>query len=124
LEGRDTHNTYLKCLCELGIQGIIIFAVVIVNAVLVLRRVTKQAQKLSRKGEHNALLLQSYGLIVAIVVLLAAALTITFLYIEALWWLLAMPVCLERALENAIAEGKATVPTLVGAGASGGASTT
>jgi len=124
LEGADTHNTFLRCLCELGIQGIAVFLLLIFHAVLVLRRVIRRAQQLPRKADRDALVLKSLGLIVAIVTLLAAGLTATFIYTEALWWLLAMPACLERALENALAADKATVPTLVVAGATGGTSST
>ena len=37
---------------------------------------------------------------VSLVAILACGVTITLIYLESLWWLLAMPVCLTRVVEN------------------------
>jgi len=97
--GKDAHNTYLKCACELGIQGIALFAAVIVNAFVILRRLRRQAEDLPPPLRREAQML-SFGLTTSLVAYLACCLTMTLLYNEALWWLLALPICLERAMAN------------------------
>ena len=51
----------------------------------------------------------SLALTVSLATLLACGLTITLLYVEILWWLLAMPVCLTRVVDN-FKIGAATEP--------------
>jgi len=110
--GKDAHNTYLKCACELGVQGIAVFGVIIVNAFLILRRLRRRAESLPPNLRRDVLML-SFGLTTSLVAYLACCLTMTLIYIEALWWLLALPVAFERAVaatvedhasERAIAE--------------------
>ena len=45
-------------------------------------------------------LMLSFGLTTSLVAYLACCLTITLIYIEALWWLLVLPVVFERTVEN------------------------
>jgi hypothetical protein len=51
--------------------------------------------------EGRAILWASYGTAAGLVAILTYGLTGTLVYTEYLWWLLAMPVCLVRTLENA-----------------------
>ena len=123
--GKDAHNTYLKCACELGVPGIAVFGVIIVNAFLVLRRLRRQAEDLPPNLRRDVQML-SFGLTTSLVAYLACCLTITLIYIEALWWLLVLPVAFERTVENlkmdlitvqpSVALGKIPQTETVGAG--------
>jgi len=97
--GKDAHNTYLKCACELGVQGIAVFGVIIVNAFVILRRLRRRAESLPPNLRRDVLML-SFGLTTSLVAYLVCCLTITLIYIEALWWLLVLPVVFERTVEN------------------------
>jgi len=99
-KGRDAHSTYVRCYTELGIQGIALLAALIYFTMRQARRTVRETTKL-KGAEHEAALYMGYGLSVALVTILACGLTLTLLYIEALWWFLALPICLRRALENA-----------------------
>jgi O-antigen ligase len=98
-EGRDAHNTYLRCACELGIQGIASFGVVIASAFWLLRRTVQQAVDLPEEQRKRVVFL-CYGLALSIAAILACGITITLLYVEALWWVLALPLCAARVVEN------------------------
>lgn len=101
--GRDAHNTFVRCYSELGIQGFAILIMLIVNAFLTIRRCLRRAEELPEE-ERNGFTYAGYGLALALVTLLACGVTVTLLYVEILWWVLALPVCLERALENRLPE--------------------
>jgi hypothetical protein len=92
--GRDCHNTYIRCFAELGVPGTLLFAAVIINAFLMLRRIPRLAEgtPIARDIE-----LDCYGLRVALVAYLTAGIFMGLTYIEELWWFLSLPVCLERA---------------------------
>jgi len=100
---KDVHNTYFRCGTELGLQGMFIFALVLVNAFKQLRDVTQRAKDLPADVHKNIVLL-SYGFTVSLVILLACCLTVSLLYVEFIWWLLSIPVCLWRAMYNLEAE--------------------
>jgi O-Antigen ligase len=97
-KGRDCHNTFIRCFAELGFLGTIVFGALIVNAFRVLRRVPQIAEgtPIARDVE-----LDCYGLRVALIVYLTAGIFMGLTYVEELWWLLALPVCLERAAISA-----------------------
>jgi O-antigen ligase len=100
---KDVHNTYIRCLTELGIQGIIVFGLLIGNAFLILRRVTRQATTLpGEAGRH--LVHSAFTLRCALATLLTGCLAVSLTYVEYTWWFLLLPVCLDRALENAKAD--------------------
>jgi len=98
-EGRDAHNTYVRCYSELGIPGIAILLALVANAALTLRRVKRAGDRLPEPHRDKVTYL-CFGLSVGLTTLLAAALPITLIYNEFLWWWLALPVCLERVLAN------------------------
>jgi O-antigen ligase len=96
--GRDTHNTYLRCLAELGFPGLLIFGLLIANAVRTLGR------SLWSLPGHPAVApcrWYAYALLVALLTYLASALFGSYIYLETLWFLLLLPTGLERAFENA-----------------------
>jgi len=102
-DGKDSHNTYVKCLAELGIQGILAYAALLVAALMQLWSARKRAELLPEPLEDDFLQF-SFGLTVALATILACGLTITMIYTEIVWILLMLPVCLGRALENALAD--------------------
>lgn len=56
------------------------------------------------------LLLHVYALRVALVIFLSAAMFITETYIENFYWLLLMPVLLERSVDKAFIDAKISAP--------------
>lgn len=96
---RDAHNTFVLCWSELGIPGLTLFALIIVNAFRTLIHARKASAPLP-KGDVEKLYLVSYGLAISLVTFLVCGLTMSRLYTEGIWWFLVMPLCLSRALEN------------------------
>jgi putative inorganic carbon (hco3(-)) transporter len=102
-EGRDAHNTYVRCFAELGVPGFLLFLALIANSILVSKRNIQKAYDLP--PEYRAqILMPSFGLAVGLCMMLGCGLTVTLLYTEALWWFLLMPVCVARAADNLAAD--------------------
>lgn len=97
IPGKDTHNTFLRCLAELGIQGSLVLLLLIGNAFLMLFRLKKDVKVLPNKLDF---LWHIYGLKIALIIYLVAGIFITHTYIEEFYWLLMFPVFLKRAFEN------------------------
>jgi putative inorganic carbon (HCO3(-)) transporter len=97
--GKDAHNTYIRCLTELGIQGLILLGLLIVSGFLTLRRIQKRVESLP-DPERQEMLMLSFGLTCALATLAACCLTISLTYVEFVWWILMLPTCLERATTN------------------------
>jgi glycosyltransferase involved in cell wall biosynthesis/O-antigen ligase len=108
--GRDAHNTFVRCFTELGFLGIAIFLVLLGNAAITLIRMIRRSRMLPAE-EGRYLLLAAYAIAVSLATFVTSGLTVSFIYTEATWWLLALPVCLERAVANLEAE---VVPVLPG----------
>ena len=105
-EGKDSHNTFVKCIAELGVHGFFIFALVIIFALNETRKIRKFSGRLPPEIENDFIIL-AFGICISIVIILACGLTITMIYTETIWILLMLPVCLRRSLENAIIEHEA-----------------
>ena len=97
IPGKDTHNTFFRCLTELGVQGLAIYLIMIANAFRILKRVKNKAIGLSNEIDYKW---HTYALAVSLVIFLSSGMFITHTYIEELYWLLMFPVLLERAVEN------------------------
>ena len=108
LEGRDAHSTYFRCLTELGIAGFVFFLVICFSALRTALRASRHAAKIHSDGGTGIRLL-CYGFTVALFTFLAASITATTIYTEALWWLLMVPVCLERVVANHAAEKESSL---------------
>jgi putative inorganic carbon (hco3(-)) transporter len=101
LAGRDTHNTYLRCLSELGFHGLLVLLLMIFTSFLMCRRIQIESANLAPEiGRYY--LLNAYAIKLAIVVYLVTAMFISSVYIEEMYWLLMMPVFLKRAMENEV----------------------
>jgi O-antigen ligase len=103
LKGRDAHSTYFRCLAELGVPGFLLFAGVAGHAVWVALRAFRRVSRIPTEAGKSLYLL-CYGYTVSLFTFLGVGIAVTALYTEALWWLLILPVCLERAVDNLIAE--------------------
>jgi O-antigen ligase len=88
IPGKDTHNTYLRCLAELGIQGLILLLLLACNALLQVRRLHKS---LNREAEHSEYALWNYASGVGLVIYLVAGLFISTTYIEEFYIILLLP---------------------------------
>ena len=105
---KDAHSTYVLCYSELGLQGIIAYGLLIFSAIRVLRRVRKEAQDLPTEP-REALTWISYAVLVSLSSFLISGLVCSRLYSEGPTWILvAFPVCLLRALENARLDSEPT----------------
>ncbi|SIN67656.1 O-antigen ligase [Singulisphaera sp. GP187] len=97
--GRDTHNTYVRCVAELGWPGLGLLIALISNAYIVLARVRRLAAK---APELEECAWNAFGLQMSLSGYLAASMFISATYIQMLWWLLLLPTALERVIANAV----------------------
>jgi hypothetical protein len=97
--GRDAHNTFLRCACELGIQGIAVFGAIVAGSLWTVRGVMRRVRDLPQAHQER-MLYACYGTLVSIFTLLGSSLTVTLLYLEGMWWILLLPVCLRRVEAN------------------------
>lgn len=109
LPRRVTHNTYLLCLTELGVQGAVVFAMIIFLSLHKLHRCRSLADRSDNPVETR---LFAYGCLLAMVSYLVAGLFTDRLYTESFWWILALPVCLERAVVREV-EARELLPELL-----------
>lgn len=98
-KGRDAHNTYVLCCAELGLQGLVVFMTIFLSAWLILKRVRRRCRELPPLYSKDSLWI-AYGIGVSICVFMFNGLTTSRIYNEAPWWLLAMPLCMVRSLDN------------------------
>jgi len=108
IEGKDTHNTLLRCMAELGVQGLLVLLLMMANSLRILSRIRKNVRI---AGSSEDAILRVYGLEVALVTFFVAGLFITHTYIEEFYWLLMMPVFLKRSLERQGADHVVAVKT-------------
>lgn len=98
--GRDSHSTFIKLAAEQGLFGVLLFGAIVFNAFRTLRRVRVRSEHLpSEIGKEFQYL--SLGFMLGLTGFLLCCGLITLLYMEALWWFLVLPVCLERSLDVA-----------------------
>ena len=97
IPGKDTHNTYFRCLAELGIQGLLVYLLLILNSFYILRGVWKQASKLPNYNDYQWHVL---GLTVSLVIFFTAGLSMSHTYVEEYYWLIIFPVTLLRSVKN------------------------
>lgn len=99
--GKDAHNTYVLCYTELGIQGILIFLLLIAETIWQLGRTNKLARGRPMEPEVR----NSVNTLRAVYVIYFVGYMTTHsnLYSEFLWILLALPICLENAVKNEVA---------------------
>jgi len=99
--GRDAHSTYLRCACEIGLQGLAVFIALLISAFMLAKRAVKRAQELPTESRTNVEYLY-FGMVVSLWTFLGSFITMSLIYMEGMWWVLALPVCLYRVVENAL----------------------
>ncbi len=97
----DAHNTVVLCFAELGILGILTFAAILLTLFGQLRRLKRLAEYYPHL---RWLRMQIYALELSILMFVVGGMTVSRFYCEMFWVILAMPVCLERAIYNSLAE--------------------
>ena len=97
--GRDAHSAYVRCYSELGIQGIVLYAALILNAFYSLMRV-RRAHATLPPAHRDTVVWASYCMTIGIGAYLLAGITMTSTYFEAPYWFLMMPVCLQRVADS------------------------
>lgn len=97
---RDSHSTYIKLAAEQGWLGTVLFVIIAVNAFLILHRVRRRSENLPPELLKDFQYL-ALGFTLSLAGFLLCCALITLLYMEALWWFLVLPVCLERSLDEA-----------------------
>ena len=99
--GVDSHSTYIKCVVELGWHGAVVFAIIVFTAFRSLSAVRRSFLHSDSRFDPDII---SFGLTISLCIYFTCCITITLIYSEFLWLLLCLPVCLERVLENAVAD--------------------
>jgi O-antigen ligase len=97
ISGKDTHNTYLRCLAELGFPGLFLMGLMIWNTFSMLKN---QKKRIEFYELSNNLLFHIYALRVSLVIFLTAGIFITETYVEEFYWLLMLPVLIERSVDR------------------------
>ena len=88
IPGMDTHNTYLRCLAELGFQGFALLLLLIGNSLWQSHRLRRQLAATSRDHEYA---LWSYTIGVGLAIYLVAGMFISTTYIEEFYLILLLP---------------------------------
>jgi O-antigen ligase len=91
LSGRDTHNTYLRALAELGIQGITLLLLLMATALWKAYRL-----HLGRGIEAYDYRLMGWAAGIALTIYMSAGMFISLTYIEDFYLLLMLPDALAR----------------------------
>lgn len=100
-EGRDTHNTYIRCMAELGIPGMVLFTALIVNAFYLQTLISRDV---ADHPDLEEIAWHVFAMRLALIMYLIAAIFGSFNYIEMFNWILLMPVALRRVVANALDE--------------------
>lgn len=108
VEGLSPHSTYIQALTELGILGLGFLLVLMANSLLIIRKVVTTSHLLP-EPERSVIQWSSCGIGAVIIGYAACGVTGHFLYFEAFWWFLLLPVCLQRASENALEDSRLPV---------------
>jgi len=91
---RATHNSIVACFTELGVQGGILFLLVLAGSARLLQR----AKRMAHLTEHpTETIILSYTFFISFVTYVVTALGTQRLYCESFWWVSALPLCLYRS---------------------------
>ncbi len=101
LEGLDTHNTYLRCLTDIGFQGLLVLLLLIANAFRILSSISKDIEQLENK---EIFFWHIYGVRIGLIAYLLVVFFVSATYTEDFYWFLMFPVFLKRAVENEIVQ--------------------
>jgi O-antigen ligase len=112
---RDAHNMFIRCGAELGFPGLIMMVALIIGTFVSLARTLRWAVA-AHPAEESRVVFIAYGLRLSLVIFLVSGMFGTLFYMEAFWWLLALPICLTRVVgnlkEDALLEAAPATPGL------------
>lgn len=97
----DAHNTVVLCFAELGVLGILTFIAILWTLAGQIRRIKRIVDCYPHL---RWLRMQVYALELSVIIFLVGGMTVSRFYCEMFWVVLAMPICLERAVFNSLAE--------------------
>jgi O-antigen ligase len=97
---RDAHNTFILCVGETGVLGLLAFVSTMLLSWHTLDHASRRAR--SKLNDHEMYDWYILANRLALVVYTVAGLFVSRFYVEAMWWLLILPVCISRAVENEI----------------------
>ncbi len=92
---RVTHNSFLLCATELGVQGLLVLLAIIATSLVAIWRTARMAKFCEQPQQLRIL---AYGCLLSLVIYVTAATFTDRLYTESYWWVLALPICLETAV--------------------------
>lgn len=104
-EKRASHSSLLNCVAELGIHAGILYVALLLAAFRKLHRVNGLADRTDAPTQTRLI---AYGVLVALVTLIVAGIFTERFYAESFWWILALPLCLQRVAEREVAERSST----------------
>lgn len=106
---RSTHNTVVVCFTEFGVVGGILLIFLVFGS---LRYLYLSARLADETDDPMETKLIAYGMLVSFVTYFVAGLGTERFYCESFWWIMAMPLCLYRAvMREVIANADASVET-------------
>lgn len=100
VSGLSPHSTYIQSIAELGIPGLVLLLALFVNGEMTVLKVLKKTYQLP-EPDRTILQWSSLGLGAVLAGWATCGITAHLLYQEGFWWFLLLPVCLQRASENA-----------------------
>jgi O-antigen ligase len=110
LPRRVTHNTYLLCATELGVEGLTALILLVGISLRKLKHCARLAPYSANPPETRLMI---FGCTLSVVVYLAAAAFTDRLYTESFWWVLGLPVMLKNAVAREV-EGMVALGPLTG----------
>lgn len=105
-ERRAAHNTFLNCVAELGIPAGFIFFCMLFSSFWRLRRAMHEAEGVPGPLELKYI---GYGTLVSMVTYVVAGFFTERFYTESFWWVLTLPLCVERTVSEELARMRAGV---------------
>lgn len=94
---RATHNSLVVCFVELGLQGGLVFLILVAGSLRLIHLSYRNAKESTEPLETQ---LMAYGFLIALVTHLVTALGTQRFYCESFWWMLAFPLCLHRIVQQ------------------------
>lgn len=92
---RAAHNSFILCWAELGIQGFVLFLLIISISIVQTWQCYSRAAQTDNPAWTRYM---AYGIFLSLIISLSTQMFTERLYTESFWWLLALPGCLKRVV--------------------------
>lgn len=92
---RASHNSLIVCFVEYGIQGGLVFLMIIFTSIWMLYQSSRLAKGTDDPYETT---IMSYAFLISMVTYFVTALGTERFYCESFWWILVFPLCLHRTV--------------------------